>query len=433
MSDTIQEKMDGYYIYYETATNDFRCYHSIIKEFATYDVMPKNCSKFQMLDCDGIKANDKGLRAYAKLFKGWHKQLQDNPYCQCINYADKYCNFTAVTCNFNRTAGKHYASKTDPKKVHAPITTTEWRWFERCYNSGLQYLCEQDITVKCYSDDFKNQFPRCMNSNTMIPTKPGKETTLKKLPTDRKDLLPGFYHVLIKSKNDDFRKIFAYSKNDVYVKESLSHAMKHQKQFNVTIELVKDDEPNAYLYKPKDMVTLRSICGEWYKYMLIQRERFPENKLLKHLFKSCWSSMNAGNSFMKTLEEAKDEELDFGYGEGYRYEIIETYFKNGKEKFKLLDTTSPYKFNLRLKPWICALSRNLVAKMALQDIDSVVRIQTDSISFSKKQKFDDEGFVPEAKTTGKMHFLTVNSYKNLTTGYASGFYPVEDSDSDDDN
>jgi len=378
-----------------------------------------------MLTYKDLKANDKDLVRYALKFKIWCRELRDDKYCN-IDYADKYCNFTAVTTNFNRRAAKHY-------RDHEPISTTEWRWFERCYNSGLQFLCEKDITIRCYSNDFKNQYPRCMNSKTKIPTKEGKEVTLRRLPSMDK-LEAGFYHVKICSKNDDFRKIFSYSKHNVYVKESLEHAMKYADDFDVTIKLVQDDKPNAYLYDAKDMVTLESVCGEWYTFMKIQRGKFPKNRLLKHMFSSCWSSMNANNVFWKTEDQIKEEKLNIGYGPGYDYEIMDERFNPDTcvQKFKLLDTANPYKFNLRLKPWITALSRNLTAKMALKDIDNVVRIQTDSVSYSVDPEFDDVGFPPEEKTTGKIHFLTVNSYKNLTTGYKSGFYKEAEEDSDED-
>jgi hypothetical protein len=45
------------------------------------------------------------------------------------------------------------------------------------------------------------------------------------------------------------------SKYDVYTSLSLKFAMKHKKQFNIKIELINDDKPNAYIYDEKDCVT----------------------------------------------------------------------------------------------------------------------------------------------------------------------------------
>jgi hypothetical protein len=55
--------------------------------------------------------------------------------------------------------------------------------------------------------------------------------------------------------------------------------------------------------------------------------------------------------------------------------------------------------------------------IVLNDIKRVVRVQTDSVSFTREQEFDDVNLVPEEKTTGTIHWINVNSYKNRTTGY----------------
>jgi hypothetical protein len=207
--------------------------------------------------------------------------------------------------------------------------------------------------------------------------------------------------------------------------ESLSTAMKYKRRFDVEIELVQDDKPNAYLYDEDDMVTLKTICGEWYRFMVSVKKKFPKNRLVKHLFSSCWTSMNAHNRIFRTLDEILDEDLNVGYcneDKTYDYDIIKISTFKGKEQYTLLPTKNPYSHNIRLKPWIAALARNLTAEMVMYDIDNVVRVQTDSVSYSVEQEFNDDGFVLEEKTTGKMHFQNVNAYKNLTTGYTSGAY-----------
>lgn len=406
--------MSDYFVYFKTAEGDFRVYSTETEELSTVQNLPRDCRKFEMLKHEDLKANDEDLLRYVKLFKKWCKQLKEDRYCN-IDYADKYCNFAAVSTNYNRRSFKHY-------KHHEKITTTEWKWFEKCFNSGLQYLSEPDITKHCYSYDFKQQYPRCMNSDNMIPTKSGTECTIKAL---RKHLKPGFYHVRITCDNDNFRKIFAFSKHNVYIMESLAYAIKHADQFDVEIELIVDGKPNAYLYDPDDMVSLKSINGEWYDFMVRTKSKYPKNRLVKHMFSSCWATMNAHTKVYKTWEQIEKEKLNVGYAGGskqYDYEILEHRVNGEKEVFSLLDTSRPYTSNIRLKPWISALARNLTGDMVLQDIKRVVRVQTDSVSYTREQEFEDEGFVAEDKTTGKIHFRNVNTYKNLTTGYTTGGY-----------
>ena len=104
---------------------------------------------------------------------------------------------------------------------------------------------------------------------------------------------------------------------------------------------------------------------------------YPKNRLLKHLISSAWGYMNANNKFYKRWDEIQSEKLNIRNNDSYDYNILE-YFDNGtKEYSTLLNTKSPYKFNIRSKPWVTAIRRNMTAEIALQNTDNVVRIQTD--------------------------------------------------------
>jgi len=369
-------------------------------------------NKFIMLSHNDNEATDEDLTEYAKNFKRWCKELKHSRLQ--IDYSIYYSDYTAVTCTFNRYCKKNYRN-------HEAISTTEYRWFERCANFGLQYLKEKDSTTKTWSYDFKNQYGLILNSDTCIPTAEGKEKKLKSLPS-RRHLEAGFYHVAITCDNDHFRKMFAFSKDNVYLKESLQFAMKHADDYDVTIELIHDDEPNAYLYNADDMVPLNSITGEWFTNLTELRKELKDNRLLKHLISSCWGHMNANNKMYKSWEQIEKEGLTIGNSDKYDYQILKYQDYGDRECYELLNTKSPYKHNIRLKPWITACARNLTASIVLQDIKRVVRVQTDSVSFTREQEFDDPNLVPEDKTTGKIHWKNVNSYKTITTGYCTKGY-----------
>ncbi len=132
--------------------------------------------------------------------------------------------------------------------------------------------------------------------------------------------------------------------------------------------------------------------------------------------------MNANNKIYKSWEQIEEEGLNIGNSDKYDYQILKYFDYGDRECYELLNTKSPYKHNIRLKPWITAMARNLTASIVLQDIKRVVRVQTDSVSFTREQEFDDPNLVPEHKTTGKIHWKNVNSYKNITTGYTTKGY-----------
>eukprot|EP01039_Chlorochromonas_danica_P011598 gene11598-12997_t len=326
-----------------------------------------------MLNCHDNDATDEDLLEYAKNFQRWSDELKKSSLK--IDYANYHSDYTAVTCTFNRYCKKNYAD-------HEPITTTEYSWFERCANNGIAYLKEKDVKTETHSYDFKNQYGLILNSVHNIPTKAGKEVTLKKLPCCEYDLEHGFYHVSITSDNDNFRKMFVYSKHNVYVETSLMFAMEHAKKYGVKIELIQDGKPNAYVYDIKDTCVLRNVTNQCFKKLTNLRKVLKDNRLLKHLISSCWGHMNANNKIYKTWEEIESEGLDVGNGDGHDYKILNYFDYGDRECYELLNTKSPYKHNIRLKPWITAHARELTASIVLKDIDNVVRVQTDSVSFT---------------------------------------------------
>jgi len=101
----------------------------------------------------------------------------------------------------------------------------------------------------------------------------------------------------------------------------------------------------------------------------------------------------------KSWEEIEDEELSIGNSSKYDYQILHYYDYGDRECYELLNTKSPYKHNIRLKPWITVCARNLTASIVLNDIKRVVRVPTDSVSFTREQEFVDPILVPEEKTT----------------------------------
>eukprot|EP01039_Chlorochromonas_danica_P011736 gene11736-13182_t len=148
-----------------------------------------------MLDTKDNEATDECLLEYAKKFKEWCEELKNSPLK--IDYANYHSDYTAVSCTFNTYCKKNYCD-------HEPITTTEYRWFERCANNGIAYIKEKDAETKTHSYDFKNQYGIILDSDNYIPTKAGAETTLDELPSNPSKLKEGFYHVSITSDNDDF-------------------------------------------------------------------------------------------------------------------------------------------------------------------------------------------------------------------------------------
>ena len=82
-------------------------------------------------------------------------------------------------------------------------------------NGGLQYLKENKVIVDSHGYDFSKYYARLLsNDDLLIPRNIGSEWKLKKL---KDKLSHGFYHVNITCENTEFRKIFTFSKHNVYL------------------------------------------------------------------------------------------------------------------------------------------------------------------------------------------------------------------------
>jgi len=413
---------DHFYIKYQLKSGDWRFLNNQTKEFTTlasYNHVKE--PKFDILSQKDGSLTDEFALIYLERFNVWCDELK-NKIMNGFDYRQNFSDTTNVSRIFN-----YLCNKREYEKVHTPLSITEYKWFEKCYNGGRMMLDPKykNKIIKTYGHDFKSYYGLLMGSKELkIPTKEGKEKQLSKLPKKYAKLKPGFYHVEITCNNPDFLKIFSFSSSNVYLDISLAYAMKHQKQFDVNINLIiNDDEPNCYLYRTKDMIILNTLTNRWMRTLLPLKEKYPKNRLLKHIISTAWGTMNASNVISKTYEEILQMEKygcqiglkltnDFMIEEHKKYKSPDG--KIIKELYLLLDTKTPYKHNIRLKPWIVAHGRNIIGDMALKvGLEHVVRVHTDNICLTKPYDFQDVNFVAEDKSTGMILWENCNVYHKM--------------------
>jgi hypothetical protein len=100
------------------------------------------------------------------------------------------------------------------------------------------------------------------------------------------------------------------------------------------------------------------------------------------------------------------------------YDIYSEVQGKNKHYFVLLNNWSPYKNNIRLKPWVTAYGRIIIANLILPNIENVFRVHTDGIVSYKPLTFDIKNYWGnnmwmETKTTGEIHWHHNNCYKNI--------------------
>jgi hypothetical protein len=104
----------------------------------------------------------------------------------------------------------------------------------------------------------------------------------------------------------------------------------------------------------------------------------------------------------KSEDKIINEKLDIGFGYDTEYHIQEIRAKPTGDEYRLINLkTNIYEYQFRLKAFLTDFGRVKIAKIALVNIDNVVRIQTDSITFDQPIKLTINNFAIDSKKTGK--------------------------------
>ena len=399
-----------YLIYYQLESGDYKYYCSKYKKIFIKPSLPKRITgpkkrfsynTYHMFK--GYDASDEGLIKFNTDFTTWCGELESNEAYK-INYRQYWSNYTAVELTFkNLCKGKY--------EHHELITIDEYTWFNKCHNAGLLY-CKPGI-YECYGYDYSRFYPLILASDDFkIPTKPGKSVILKKLPklSERKY---GLYKVNIQCDHDDFRKLFAFSPTHVYTHYSINQAKKYQKKYDIKIELVCDGKPNAYIYDDKDLESSASIFKEWYDTLNSLKMLYPSNKLVKHLMSSVWGHLSKRNKIRATEEEIFLDGLDVGMTPDCEFMIYEEIITSRSSHYELIKSKQPYKYSIRLLPFLTSYGRNKISEISKKDLANVIRINNDGVCFKKDPCLNIPDLDREAKTSGKIEWIHANKWNSI--------------------
>lgn len=404
--------MENYICYYELHDGCYRIINSKTEIIETVERLPWNISTFYLTK--PYDATSEDLLRYCKDILIASEQLKTNKLIKNFDYIQPYkktdgtFKYQTHGINIERLFKITCKGKYED---HEPITPIEASYFDRCNNGGLTYCCEEG-TYNCFGYDFSNYYASILASTKfIIPFKEGKECHMNKLPPKIKF---GFYNINITSNDARFNKIFAFSKHNIYTSYDIRFCLEliEKYNFDIKMELNQTIHNNAYIYKLDNQTSGNKIFDRWYNTILVLKKEYPKNILIKMMSSSLWGHLQISN--IKYLPEEEAEKLDIGMNGTEDYNIVNYVYKeDGKSYYKLRDNKKPYKYNIRLKPFITAMGRIKTAKVALMNLDKVIRIHTDGVVFSEPQEFYIDNFIPENKTTGLIHFKNVNNYQRV--------------------
>jgi hypothetical protein len=375
-------------------------------EMFTYERLPESVThKFHMFK--GYSACDDGLSDFSADFKTWCKELKKNDVYN-INYIYYFNHHMAVDTIFKRLSkGKFEGIE--------KVSEIEGIYMSKCHNGGLTY-CEK-YTGQCYGYDFNAYYPRTLASGIFeIPVRQGEEcyTNIFKLFKSKTKLQYGMYKVKITSTNPNAKKVFAFSKHNVYTHYSIQFAREHMKEFNFKFAYYQEDAGfNSYVYDDDDLIKGNTIFTKWLKTLTDLRAIFPKNKILKHLLSSLWGCLTRSKALNRTYEEILDQKLNVGCDDSCDYQIHDHVINDKSDYYVLHNNRERYYYGLaRIKPFLVSYARNRTAKVAMKDIDSIVRIHTDGLCFNSEQDMCNvKNIFPEDKTTGYLKWHGVVNKK----------------------
>lgn len=403
-----------YKVYYKLSTNSFRIYDG--ETIFNNKFIPADCSVFYMPTKNNYEADDNSLIKYYKDIKNASEEIKASNEYKDFDYISPFIMkdgsfYNRSHCRNIKTMFSMKASKDWNK--HEVINIIEASWFEKSYNAGLQYI--EPGEYKCYGYDFNKFYPRILGdkrfSDFQIPIKQGKEYILKELPAE---LQFGFYRINIICENPNFKKVFSFSKSNVYTHYSVKflYELNKKHSFNIDFQLIQDNSPNAYLYDNENIIYSKDIFNNWFRCIINLKKKYPKNILVKFISSSLWGYLSTKKTLCIEEDEINNYNCSFDNDADYKIIDIVTN-EDGSEYYKLLDINNPYQYNIRLKPFITSYGRNKTARVALRMIENVIRIHTDGVCFNKQADFKCENLLPEDKTTGNILFKNINNYINL--------------------
>ena len=392
-------------VYFKLNDNQYRVFNPVINEFCTmkYEELKTLNMKYEMFE--GYESSDKGLWAFYKDFDKWNKELKahyDEHKSHLTYFYFRYNNEMHVIETFYNYAKPIFDLKHND---YSTIKHRESSYFERCNNGGLMF---SDAGIyNCIGYDYNAFFPRLLGEDKFklqIPLNSGKEYKLENL--DYNNIAFGFYNVKIEC--DDKRFFFNYSKDDVYTHYSLLDAIKYKQRFNIKITLNMNCIYNTYLYEEKDLIYTNKIFGIWFNELNAFKIKHPKNKLIKHLMSSLWGALSKKNVIYVKEDDVDKYDFEFSGDEGKEYQVIGCSNNQSNQYFTMIKRDNPYKYNIRLKPFLLSYSRSVMLDIAMKNHPKeIVRIMVDNIVYKSDVQFNEEHMSLEKKSTGLINIKNV--------------------------
>lgn len=383
-------------VFYATTDNKYRICDIDTMMVSTISKFPKDMKHFYMLK--GYDTTRSGLKTFASDFKTWIEEL-DN---EGIDYlkGDTH-NSTVIKTLRKFITWKRIKDMPIPDK-------DEVDWISKCNNGGIFQCTDSNEVHDATTYDFESYYPTMMGkTGFLFPSKSGKTVTFDSIPDNLRENC-GYYRIKIQSIHPDARFYVGFSKSNVYCSNQLSLFRKLENDGLITMELIKDGKPNAYIYKKEDMVRSTDYFYGWYDYLIDLKRKQIGGKLTKHLLSSLYGSLTKMNTYIMSFDEYIESGPEVRQVSVHRFDggtpLDMLVYDVGKCTCSAL---------FRIKAFLMGCTKRKIGFLAYDNKDNLLRVACDSITLDKPlQKLPKTLKLDESKT-GKIRFGTHNSIVKL--------------------
>lgn len=297
-------------------------------------------------------------------------------------------------------------------KEPEPIEIVEATILKKAAKGGLMYA-KKGYEGYGISYDANSRYPYILQySNFYIVMNKGVAETMTAEQFNVNKALGhfayGLHHVKVyQSKNDDYNKLFLFSKNDDcwYTHFDLKTAF----ALGLQMDIIEDGQCNVYSYITTEKFQSKKIFGAWVnKFYDLKLKGAP----VKPILSSLWGKLSEG---IRTKQMVRANET---------YDVPKDKVIQGMMTFNEDDrcvymrpVDKIYKTDYaRVGPFLTAFSRMLLVRQMLPFAKHIIRVHTDSVMFDEdikhklplSKKLGD--FKIETKKSGKViHMKNVNS------------------------
>ncbi len=308
----------------------------------------------------------------------------------------------------------------DQKKINAipHVDFRELVMLENCLSCGLMSVDKDQIEkpLDVYSYDYPKFYLQTMRQ-IRIPSSAPQYYEIDQINFDKIDV--GYYRVKINCSNKLFWNVFKFNPKHHYNHNTLKTLYKYRERYGITFELLPPDKDYNYNMVWYELtVELKVILKDWFAIIdKLLKECSKSNWLLKTYISQAWGNLSKYKKHYVHSDESAEYDWDhLSNISNNRYDYYSNSFEN--DTYTMISADDPFTYGGlgRLKPFLTEYSRNYVFNMISEhNLEKyVVRIQTDSVSFTKPVDFAALGvkYVPilEQKSTGMLKFYNVNNY-----------------------